>query len=79
VRWPVKLGGQLSYVASNVATSDFAPSAQQKSVHDLLQKQVRDNRSALELLLQRELKNFNDRLRAKGLKPIEVTLPAVVF
>jgi photosystem II stability/assembly factor-like uncharacterized protein len=79
VRWPVKLGGQLSYVAGNIAASDFAPSAQQKSVHDLLQKQVRDNRAALELLLQRELKNFNDRLRAKGLKPIEVTLPAVVF
>jgi photosystem II stability/assembly factor-like uncharacterized protein len=79
VRWPVKLGGQLGYVASNVAASDFAPTAQQKGVHQQLQKQVRDNRSALELLLQRELRAFNDRLRAKGLKPIEVTLPAVVF
>ena len=79
VRWPVRLGGQINYVAGNVASSDFAPTAQQQGVHQLLQKQVRDNRSALELLLQRDLKNFNDRLRAKGLKPIDVTLPAVVF
>ena len=79
VRWPVRLGGQLNYVAGNVAASDFAPTAQQKGVHQQLQKQVRDNRAALELLLSRELKNFNDRLRARGLKPLEVTLPPVVF
>lgn len=79
VRWPVRLGGQLSYVAANVASSDFAPTAQQKEVQLALEKQFRDDRAALGLLIERDLKSFNDRLRAKNLKTIDVTLPAVVF
>jgi photosystem II stability/assembly factor-like uncharacterized protein len=79
VRWPVMLGGQLSYLAGNVASSDFAPTAQEKDVHTGLQKQVRDNRTSLEQIIQRDLAAFNNRLRAKGLKPIDVTLPPIVF
>jgi len=79
VRWPVRLGGQLSYVAANVASSDFAPTAQQKEVQLALERQLRDDRAALALLIERDLKSFNDRLRAKNLKTIDVTLPAVVF
>jgi hypothetical protein len=79
VRWPVMLGGQLGYLAGNVASSDFAPTAQQKDVHTGLQKQVRDDRTTLEQLIQRNLNAFNNRLRAKGLKAIDVVLPPIVF
>jgi hypothetical protein len=79
VRWPIRLGGQLGYLAGGIATSDFAPTAQQKDVHAGLEKQVRDNRITLEQLIQRDLNAFNNRLRAKGLKAIEVVLPPIVF
>ena len=77
VRWPVRLGGQLSYLSGTIG--EYAPTAQQREVHTVLEKQARDTRSALELLVQRELAAFNARLRAKGLKTIDVTLPPIVF
>jgi photosystem II stability/assembly factor-like uncharacterized protein len=79
VRWPVKLGGQLSYLAGGIGSSDFTPTAQQKSVNEILVKQMRETRQALEQLMNKDLAAFNALLRAKGLKTIDVTLPAVVF
>lgn len=79
VRWPVQLGGQLSYLAGGIASSDFAPTAQQREVRQLLGKRVRDTHAALELLIQRDLGGFNTLLRARGLKTIDVALPKVVF
>jgi hypothetical protein len=72
VRYPVKLGGQLNYLAGGVAASDFAPTAQQKEVQQLLASQVRETRSALDRLIQTDVAGFNEVLRAGGMKPIEV-------
>jgi photosystem II stability/assembly factor-like uncharacterized protein len=79
VRWPVRLGGQLSYLASNIGSSDFTPTSQQGGVHQLLQAQVKDNRAALEQLMNRDLAAFNSLLKARGLKTIDAELPKVVF
>jgi len=79
VRWPSQLGAQLGYVAGGIAASDYAPTAQQRDVHTGLAKDVRDNRTTLEQLIAKDLAAFNARLRAKGLKAIEVTLPPIVF
>ncbi len=79
VRWPVRLGGQLSYLAGNIGASDFAPTSQQSAVHQLLETQVRDNRGALEQLMNRDLAAFNSLLKARGLKTIDAELPKVVF
>jgi hypothetical protein len=79
VRWPVRLGGQLGYLAGNIGSSDFAPTAQQREVHQVLQKQGKDVRAALEVLMQKDLDAFNKLLKARGLKPIDVELPKVVF
>jgi hypothetical protein len=79
VRWPVQLGGQLSYLAGGIGSSGFAPTTQQKSVNDVLVKQMRDTRQALEQLMTKDLPAFNALLRSRGLKTIDVTLPAVVF
>jgi photosystem II stability/assembly factor-like uncharacterized protein len=77
VRYPVKLGGQLNYLAGGIAASDFAPTSQQQAVDQVLAKQTRDTRAALQALVQGDLAKFNALLRSKGLKTIDVTLPVV--
>jgi hypothetical protein len=77
VRYPVKLGGQLDYLAGNISASDFAPTSQQRAVGQVLAKQTRDTHSALQGLVQGALAKFNVLLRSRGLKTIDV--PAVVF
>ena len=71
VRWPVMLGGRLSYLAGGVGASDFTPTAQQREVQQLLAKQVVDTRAALDRVMQVDLVAFNRLLTAKGIKPIE--------
>jgi hypothetical protein len=72
VRYPVKLGGQINYLAGGVAASDFTPTSQQKEVQQLLANQMRETRSALDRLMQTDLPGFNEVLRSGGMKPIEV-------
>jgi photosystem II stability/assembly factor-like uncharacterized protein len=70
VRWPVRLGGQLDYVASGIAASDFAPTAQAREVAAVLAKETRDVHAALTALINTELPKYNEVLKAKGLKTI---------
>lgn len=79
VRWPVRLGGQLGYLASTIASSDFAPTVQQREVAAILAKDTRDTHAALRSLMARDLANYNSLLRGRGLKTIDVELPAIVF
>jgi hypothetical protein len=74
VRWPVRLGGQLDYLASTIAASDFAPTGQQKEVAVVLAKETRDVNAALRALIAKELAEYNNVLRAKNLKPVEAEL-----
>ena len=71
VRYPVKVGGQLSYLAGGIETSDFAPTTQQREVQAELARQVRENRAELERILSQDLARFNALLRGRGLKTIE--------
>jgi photosystem II stability/assembly factor-like uncharacterized protein len=71
VRWPVKLGGRLSYLAGGVGASDFTPTAQQREVQQLLAKQVVETRAELDRVMQTDLVAFNRLLTEKGIKPIE--------
>ncbi|HEX4682742.1 MAG TPA: hypothetical protein VH277_08550 [Gemmatimonadaceae bacterium] len=79
VRYPVKLGGQLNYVAGGIAASDFAPTTQQLAVASVLAKGVRDTRASLVALINGDLAKYNALLRSKGLKPIEASVAGVVF
>jgi len=79
VRWPVKLGGQLNYLAGTVAVSDFAPTTQQREVAGILAKETRDVHAALQALMTKDLANYNAMLRGRGLKTIDVPMPAIVF
>lgn len=79
VRWPVMLAGQLAYVASTIAASEFAPTAQQRAVAGVLARETRDVHAALRALINNDLSNYNSLLRGRGLRPIEVQAPAIVF
>jgi hypothetical protein len=77
VRYPVKLGGQLNYLAGGISASDFTPTAQQREVDGVLAKQVKDTRAALQAVIQNDLAKLNVLLRSKGLKTIDAG--SVVF
>jgi hypothetical protein len=77
VRYPVKIGGQLNWLAGGVSASDFTPAAQQRDVAGLLAKQTKDTRDALQRVIAGDLARLNAQLRAKGFKTID--LGAVVF
>ena len=71
VRYPVMAAGQLSWLANGIAASDFTPTSQQREVQGILNTKVRETRSALDRLLQRDLAAFNGLLKAKGMKTID--------
>ncbi len=71
VRWPVKLGGQISYLAGGVGASDFTPAAQQREVQQLLANRVKETRGSLDRLMQSDVAEFNRLLNGRGMKTIE--------
>ena len=77
VRWPVQLAGQLGYLAGTIAASDFAPTTQQQEVAAILAKETRDVHAALQALMSKDLAEHNAKLRARGLKTIDVSPPTV--
>jgi len=80
VRWPVGIAGQIAYVAGNMsASADAPPNAPQREVSGVLEKSARTARTTLDTLIQKDLAALNELLKKKGLKPIEVTLPPIVF
>jgi photosystem II stability/assembly factor-like uncharacterized protein len=70
VRYPVQAAGQINWLAGGIGASDFAPTSQQRDVQGILASRIRDTRSALDRLLQRDLASFNGMLKARGLKTI---------
>jgi hypothetical protein len=71
VRYPVQAAGQINWLAGGIGASDFAPTSQQRDVQGILAGKIRDTRSALDRLLQRDLASFNALLKAKGLKTVD--------
>ena len=65
IRWPVRLAGQIGYLAGGVAGSDFAPTAQQLEVHQLFEEQLRTHRATLDQLINGEVARFNAMLRER--------------
>jgi VIT1/CCC1 family predicted Fe2+/Mn2+ transporter len=66
IRWPTRLAGQLTYLAQGVASSDFAPTAQQNEVRQLLSGQVKAVRTRLDALVSQDLAQFNARLKERS-------------
>jgi hypothetical protein len=48
-------------------------------VYTILDKEAKATKAALDLLIQQDLKALNARLKARGLKEIELNLPKIAF
>ncbi len=71
-RNPMRLFGHLSALLSDVAESsaDFAPTSQQREVHDVLRARLMDAAAAYTRLLQRDVAAFKERLRVADLADV---------
>jgi photosystem II stability/assembly factor-like uncharacterized protein len=67
LRWPTRLAEQLAYLATVMTSADFAPTAAQREVHELLHGQAAEHRKKLDELIARDLAAFNAMLAEKKL------------
>ena len=67
VRWPIKLMGQINYLAGGMASSDFAPTTQQVQVHDLFKAQIRTLQAQMNRLVEGDIAAFNQLLRQRNI------------
>ena len=78
VRWPIKVLGQLLYLAGQVGGSDFAPTTQQGEVRRLLSEQARATKGRLTQLLAIDLTSFNTMLRERNVPNVMARLPGAL-
>jgi hypothetical protein len=77
IRWPGMLDARLTYLASGVATGDFAPTTQAGEVQQLLGQQVQTWRGQLGQLMNQDLAQFNAMLQQRNIGNIVVRAPLV--
>jgi photosystem II stability/assembly factor-like uncharacterized protein len=65
LRWPMKVTEQLAYLLGNASESDYAPTASQVAVHQLLHDEAARARKAVDDLLATDLARFNTMLAEK--------------
>ena len=76
VRFGARLFGKLNYLANGLASGDFRPTDQQLEVHKLLRAELGKHRGALDGLLDKDLKTFNEFMRGRGMTNIIVRWPS---
>ena len=74
LRWPNKLTEQLLYLAGKVTGTDFAPTASDREVHQLLHEQAARLKTELDELVARDVAQFNATLAEKKLTGV-ITRP----
>jgi hypothetical protein len=67
VRWSPRLAEQLEYLAGSVSGSDYAPTASQREVAQLLHQRAAAARTEFNDVTARELTAINEQLRRAGL------------
>jgi len=70
VRWPTQLTEQLLYLAQSVGGSDYAPTAQQKEVAQLLHERLLKVKTQVDQLLKQEVPAFNEKLKQRNVHPV---------
>ncbi len=70
LRWPEHLVEQLMYLARTTTSSDFAPTASQRDVAQLLDGQVRDERARVEGVMTGPVAQFRQFLRSRSLSSV---------
>jgi hypothetical protein len=55
VRWPGGVAGKLGYLAGGIASSDFAPTQQQREVAEMFRLQIRDHKAEFDRLMRQQV------------------------
>jgi hypothetical protein len=66
VRWPIKLAGQLNYLAGEIDGSDHRPTNQARQAYQFLAEKVRAVRVRYERAMNQLLPALNARLRTRN-------------
>ena len=72
LRWPDKLYGKPSSLASGIAQTDFALTTQQKEAHEELSSQLSSITGEYDELINKDLNDFNKLLRESNIANIIV-------
>ncbi|MFQ5721398.1 MAG: sialidase, partial [Candidatus Aminicenantales bacterium] len=72
LRWPEKFYLRSSNLAYGIAQTDFAPTTQQKEAHKVLCNQLSSYKSQYNVLINKDLKDFNNLLRESNIPNIIV-------
>ena len=75
VRFGARLLGKLGYLAGGLASADNRPTDQQLEVHKVLQAELKKQQDALNGLLDKDVKTFNEFMRGRGMTNIIVRRP----
>ncbi len=67
IRWPPKLINKLTYLAEGLASSDFAPTAQQQQVHEMFTSQIASLQKRMDEAMNTDLTNLNRVLRENNI------------
>jgi hypothetical protein len=70
VRWPAQIAEQLFYLAGSVGGSDYAPTASQKAVAQVLHAKLTKVKADVEALLKTDVPAFNEQLRGRSVHPV---------
>ena len=74
-RFPTKLIGKITYLASDVAGGDYPPNTQEKDVQAMFEAQLADLRKRLDAVVSTDVTAFNRMLRDKNMGNVIAGLP----
>ncbi len=74
LRWPRRLYSKITILAGVVGQSDFAPTTQQREVHQLYKSQLERHRLELDRLRREEIDQFNRLAESKNLPKLVETM-----
>ncbi len=70
IRWPGKLGRQISYLAGKISMTDFAPTDQQLEVKQVIEDELETHRATYDQLMSVDVVEFNIMLAQQGLQGV---------
>jgi len=73
IRWPMRLAEQLEYLAGSVQSGDWAPTAAQREVAQLLRDQLRAVRAEYEKVMNADVAAFNAMLQQRKLQGVIIS------
>jgi photosystem II stability/assembly factor-like uncharacterized protein len=72
LRWPDKFYAKLGFLAGHVGESDFAPTSQQREVHEMFKKQLAEHQDELRRIIDVDVVALNKMIAEKNIPHILV-------